>query len=164
VDCADGGTSIWPMLSGMTGFPDDDDVPELLPPDEMPPITDQMTLHRTWRALMGPLGFARRQLWVMHVGDDDRPLGVVQIDEVPAELDPEHAEMVVSMLREAAGDVTFAFLFARPGRSPRTAADLSWAVGLTRACRAAGVRAWPVHLANDRELTVVAPDDLADAG
>jgi hypothetical protein len=153
------------MLAGM----DDDtpeDIPELLPPDEMPPITDQLTLHRTWRALMGPLGFARRQLWVMHVGADDRPLGVVQVDDVPAHLDPEHAELVVRTMAEATGageEVSFAFLLARPGRASRTTADLSWARGLTRACRAVGLRAWPVHLANDREIAVVAPDDLADA-
>jgi hypothetical protein len=167
VDCERGGTSIRRMLARMTDTPHDepDEIPPLLPPDQMPPVTDQLALHRTWRALMGELGFAGPQLWVLHLGGDGRPLGVVQIDDVPARLDAAHADLLVRALGRAAGDgVALAFLFARPGRAARTPEDLTWATGLARACRTAGVRSWPVHLANDREITVVAPEDLADAG
>jgi hypothetical protein len=163
------------MLAPMTENPDQnpdqspderpDEIPPLLPPDQMPPVTDQLTLHRTWRALMGELGFSHRQLWVLHLDPGGKPLGVVQIDDVPARLDAAHAELLVRALGEAAGaDVGLAFLVARPGRAPRSADDLTWATGLARACHRAGARCWPVHLANDREITVVAPDDLADAG
>ncbi|WP_207009251.1 hypothetical protein [Nocardioides aromaticivorans] len=50
-------------------------------------------------------------------------------------------------------------LFARPGGSSRTAGDLAWARILRSICDR-----WPVHPANDVELRVAAPDDLAAAG
>jgi hypothetical protein len=147
------------MLAGM-----DEPIPDLLPPDEMPPITDQATLQRTWRALMGPLGFADRQLWVLFIDDAGGVRAVTPIHEVPRRLVDEEAERLCRMLGHLEDGLSFAFLYARPGPRGRTGDDMSWARGLDRAGRRLGTRAWPVHLANDRELTVVAPDDLADAG
>jgi hypothetical protein len=142
----------------------DDEIPPLLPPDEMASVTDQATLHHTWRALMGPLGFADRQLWVLFLSADGRPLGVTPVHDVPPRLDADEADLLMALLGEAGDDMSVAFLYARPGRGPRTADDLTWASGLVRACRAAGVPTWPVHLADDRQLSVVGPDDLEDAG
>jgi hypothetical protein len=139
-----------------------DGIPPLLPPDQMPSITDQAALYRTWRALMGPLGFSRRQLWVLAI-DGDRPRGVTQVDEVPARLDDDMAVELLSLFAEVAPGASLAFLYARPGLGPRTADDLSWGAALSRATRTVPVRVWPVHLADDRAITVVAPDDLADA-
>jgi hypothetical protein len=142
----------------------DEDIPPLLPPEQMPPIKDQATLHHTWRALMGELGFAGPQLWVFFVDDHGRPGDVVTIKDVPARLAAPDAEQLIPLLREVGEGRAVAFLYARPGRGGRTADDLTWARQLTRTCRKAGLRVWPVHLATDREITVVAPDDLDLAG
>lgn len=141
----------------------DDQIPPLLPPDQMPPITDQAALHRTWRALMGPLGFSRPQLWVLTV-EGDRPGGLTRIDDAPAALDDATAVEMLSVLAEVAPGASLAFLYARPGTGPRTADDLTWGAALGRAAAQVGVDVWPVHLADDRSLLVLAPDDLLDAG
>lgn len=140
-----------------------DDIPPLLSPEQMPPITDQAGLHLTWRALMGPLGFSRRQLWVLTI-DGDRPRGVTQIDEVPARLSDDMAVELLSLFAEVAPGASLAFLYARPGVGQRTDDDLSWGAAVARAAHRVPVTVWPVHLADDRSITVVAPDDLLDAG
>ncbi|MDN5856542.1 MAG: hypothetical protein L0K86_27635 [Actinomycetia bacterium] len=43
------------------------DIPPLLPADQMPPIRNERDLHERWRALMGELGFSGRTLWVTFV-------------------------------------------------------------------------------------------------
>ena len=50
-----------------------DEIPKLLPPDQMPPIEDQAGLEHHWRAMMGELGFAAPQLWVLFID----PHGIV---------------------------------------------------------------------------------------
>lgn len=56
----------------------------------------------------------------------------------------------------AASPTDVAFLYCRPGPAGWLIGDRHWAAGL------AGLfpGGWPVHLANDHELRVVAPDDL----
>ena len=54
-----------------------------------------------------------------------------------------------------------ALLYTRPGVDTMNGDDRSWARSLTVAARAAGIDLWPVHFANDEELRVFAPDDLA---
>jgi hypothetical protein len=53
------------------------------------------------------------------------------------------------------------FLLTRPGRAEITAGERRWAQALADVVRRAGLRPWPVHRANDHELVVIAPDDLA---
>ncbi|MEQ6900276.1 hypothetical protein [Nocardioides sp. YIM 152588] len=133
----------------------DHEIPPLLPPDRMPPIVDQVSLERTWRALMGELGFAEPQLWVLIMAGG-RPLGLTKVEGVPLRPEPGDAAGLLDLLRDAVtDDEELAFLFARPGRA-RAAGDVAWARAL-----APGSGRWPVHVANDRELWVVAPDDLA---
>ncbi|TNM46094.1 hypothetical protein FHP29_03965 [Nocardioides albidus] len=133
-----------------------DEIPPLLPPDQMPPLADQAALDHTWRALMGRLGFATPQLWVLLV-DGDQPRQVIEVADVPSDPRPEEVDrmrVLVEQARECG--LSCAFLYARPGGATRTAGDLTWARGL-----AALDQRWPVHLANDLELRVAAPDDLA---
>jgi hypothetical protein len=66
----------------------DDDIPPLLPPEDMPPVNSQADLHRFWRALMGPLGFGRRTLWLVFVATD----GTVEPMVAPIDDIPEHPE------------------------------------------------------------------------
>lgn len=122
----------------------------------MPPLTDQCALEHTWRALMGELGFASPQLWVLFV-DGDQPRHVVKVEDVPLHPTRDDLQGVRGLVDHVLGDGrSCAILYARPGRTPRTAGDLAWARGLV------GVGGtWPVHLANDVELRVAAPDDLA---
>ena len=143
------------MLRRMT------DIPELVPPEQMPAIVDQRSLELTWRMLMGRLGFADPQLWILLLN----PVGgidlIVPVHEAPLEWDGETGAGMRYVLEEIRPH-SFAFLFARPGGRLRTPADLTWARALAEICRELG-SPWPVHLANDFELTVVAPDDLAEA-
>lgn len=141
----------------MTDHDRPDHIPPLLPPDQMPPIVDQASLEDTWRRLMGRLGFSRPQLWLLFI-DGDRSRHVVNVEDVP--LHPTTAELdgVRSMLDHIIDDRrSCAVLYARPGGPARTPGDLAWARGLA----AATGGGWPVHLANDIELRVAAPDDLA---
>ena len=119
-----------------------------------------------WRSLMGPLGFGQRLLWLQLLDADGRctPL-LLTIEELPLLPDEECFDQLVGFVRhlvelEVPGG-SVAFLLSRPGRAGLSAGDLRWARGLTDAARRLGVRAWPVHLANDHELRVVTDDDLA---
>ncbi|TCJ30446.1 hypothetical protein [Nocardioides jejuensis] len=129
------------------------EIPTLLPPDQMPPIVDQASLEHHWRALMGKLGFGRPRVWVLLI-QRSRGLMVSEVDELP--LRPE--DDAASGLRHVFGSfdgVEPAFLYCRPGSSALSAADRAWVDVLVAASDA-----WPVHVANDVELRVVAPDDL----
>ncbi|GAA3532226.1 hypothetical protein [Nocardioides daeguensis] len=135
---------------------DDHDIEPLRPPGQLPPLVDQAALERTWCSLMGALGFATPQLWVLLV-DGDQPLHVIEVTDLPTEPVDRDVDSIGLLVRQAhQHDLRCAFLYARPGGAPRTPGDLGWARGLV------GLDArWPVHLANDAELRVVAPDDLA---
>lgn len=134
-------------------------IPPLLPPDQMPPITDQASLEHTWRALMGELGFSKPQLWLFFIAGD-RPGPVLNVEDVPLHPSQEEIDGLERLLADVvADDRTCAFLYARPGGSGRTPGDLAWA----RALAAVPGATWPVHLANNVELRVAAPDDLAES-
>jgi hypothetical protein len=54
----------------------------------MPPIRTQADLRQHWRALMGPLGFTRRSLWLLFVDSDAKATNVLtRVEDLP--LDPE---------------------------------------------------------------------------
>lgn len=132
-------------------------IPPLLPPDQMPPITDAAVLEETWRALMGELGFARAQVYLLFV-DAGRPLFVSHVEEVPAHpLPPDIAALTRVLERLPVPEVSVAFLYCRPGAAALTPADRTWARGLAR------FSPWPVHVASDDDIVPVAPDDLVEA-
>lgn len=142
-----------------------DDHYPLRTPDAMPPIRDDRDLHRTWSALMGPLGFGQRRLWLAFIDETGRMNGALtQVDDLPARADDQFCRTLVQICADLLGDPTdgrsCALLLTRPGRDPVNRDDRSWAQGLTTAARRAGVAMWPVHFANDRELVVFAPDDM----
>jgi hypothetical protein len=141
----------------------EDEIPPLLPPDQMPPVTDQATLHRTWRALMGKLGFASRQIWVLFLDEGGQPLHATTVERVPRRAWPADVLQLARVFASVDPHAAPAFLYARPGSGPRTEEDLAWGRALATASRDAGIGRWPVHLANGDEITVVAPDDLAEA-
>lgn len=135
------------------------------PRQPLPPITDADALHQVWRHVMGRPGFRHRTLWMLLIAADGRPVHAVQLDEAPRAFEDGVADNLVDLVRELhAGGLTVAFLYSRPGPGPRTADDMTWANGLTAHLRRNNLPTWPVHLANDSEIAMVRPDDLAAAG
>ena len=142
----------------------DDDIPPLTCPDDLPPIRNQEDLHRVWRMLMGPLGFGGRSLWMLVLDEDARPtLALLQVDELPPTPDPQIRKDLERFLAHLLPDRdgTPVFLLTRPGRTPITDGERRWAQLLMEIVRRAKLEMWPVHRANDMELVVIAPDDLA---
>lgn len=143
----------------------DDDIPPLLPVQEMPPVRTQHHLYLHWRALMGPLGFSERLLWVSLLDDGGFQTPVLtQIADLPVDPDDELLtrlmEMFSDILHAYAEGGSVAMLLSRPGRASMTESDRAWARGLMSAADRTGVPMRPVHLANDEELRVFADDDL----
>lgn len=143
---------------------DDDEIPPLKPAGEQPPIHTTHDLFQHWRALMGPLGFARPKLWLCFISSADiaAPM-ITQIDELPRF--PDHLFLtnlteIVKTLLDEDEESSLAVLLSRPGRSQLTASDHAWARGLTAAATASGVLMRPVHLATDEAVRTFAPDDL----
>lgn len=142
-----------------------DDTPPLRHPEDMPAIRSQADLHQLWRALVGPLGFSQPALWVSFVSIDDRANGIItKIDELPDRPDD---LLLYSLMMICGGQIDrdlpggrVAFLYSRPGSRLVTDDDRAWARGLRSAARKAGVPCEPIHLANDEELRIFAPDDL----
>lgn len=138
----------------------------LMRPEDMPPVTNPAALHERWTALMGPLGFSRRRLWLAFIQPDGtmNP-ALTQIDDIPGRADATTCAPLLDVCAHIVGEDldggSVAILYSRPGRHPMSADDRSWARGLTEAARRRQVRMWPVHFANDEILQVFAPDDLA---
>jgi hypothetical protein len=136
------------------------EMPALLPPDQMPAVLTPADLHRTWRALMGDLGFADRALWLLFIGPGGRPLGpLITVDDLPDGPHGLEAGDFVALCREildGPGDCgSVAMLITRPGADAWHLGDRAWARFLTQVAEGIGGQVWPVHRANDRELTAV---------
>lgn len=147
---------------------DNDKIPPLKPPEQMPPIHSQHDLQQHWRALMGPLGFSERLLWLGFIDTDRRMTPMLsQISDIPAYPDSKLLagllDIATRILRDPLGGGSVAIMVSRPGRAAMTDSDLAWARALTEAARVAELPFEPVHLANDEILTVFSPDDLAPA-
>jgi len=141
-------------------------IPPRRRPEDMPLVLSQADLHRHWRALMGELGFAQSRLYLQFFTVEGRCTPVIlDITELPDLPDDDMAEALMRFCSQALEQVAepgtrVGILYARPGgRSPRTA-DLAWARFVTEAAGRHGVPIFPVHVANDEELTVVSPDEL----
>ncbi len=142
----------------------DDQIPPLTSPDDLPPVRTQEDLHRVWRMLMGPLGFGGHSLWMLVLDEDARPTpALLQIEDLPPlptlEQRRDMERFLAQLLPDRRGTVVF--LLTRPGPTPITAGERRWAQALMEVVRRAKLPTWPVHRANDLELVVIAPDDLA---
>ena len=159
VEGARGGRRHGATIVSMT----DDELPPLLPPDEMPAVRTQSDLRQAWRALVGRLSFAERQLWLLFLDPDGRPSGpLLTVDDLPDGPYDLPVDDLVEVCREIldgpGNGGSVAMLISRPGRDRWHVGDRAWARYLTAAAHRVGGPVWPVHRANDREL-VVAPDD-----
>ena len=146
----------------------DDDIPPLLPLEDTPPLRTQSDLHRHWRALMGPLGFSRRRLWLLFLDRDDRatPL-LLTVDDVPENPRAREVAALVGSCGETLrshGLGRVAVLVSRPGAGPLRPSDRRWGRALLDAARHAQVAFAPVHVANDDVVVALTGDDLLAAG
>jgi hypothetical protein len=146
----------------------DDDIPPLLPLHEVPPLQTQTDLHRQWRAMMGPLGFGRRRLWLLFLEPDDRPTELLmQIDDVGE--NPREGE--TDALLRICGEVLrehdlgrVAVLLSRPGGGRVRASDRRWGRALLESAHRFDVPLAPLHLANDDAVVPLTGDDLLATG
>jgi hypothetical protein len=130
----------------------------------MPPVRSQADLELHWRRLMGELGFGSTLLWWIFFDADGHGAPTIQqVEDLPEVPEPQGLANLMRICQQVLDDVapggSVAFLRSRPGGAGITAGDRAWASGIGRAARAAGVHCHPVHLANDQELRVFAPDD-----
>lgn len=146
----------------------DPDISHPTPADRPELIRDGHDLLACWRALMGELGFAERKLWLLFVERDGSVAPhVTQVAELPAYPDDERLDGLMYVCGEVMsglGDgASVAILISRPGGGGASDADRSWASRIVAAARRNRVTMYPVHLANDERLRVVAADDLIGA-
>jgi hypothetical protein len=146
----------------------DDDIPPLLPIHQVPPLRTQADLHRQWRAMMGPLGFSRRRLWLLFLSRDDHPTELLmQIDDVPETPQPGQTDSLLQLCQEVRGEHDLgrvAVLLSRPGERALRASDRRWGRALLDSARRLDVPLAPVHLANDEAVVPLAGDDLVATG
>lgn len=133
-----------------------------------PQVTNQADLQLRWSMLMGELGFGSPRLYMQFTSPDRSTDGViVEVDELPDVPDAETSAGLLNasarLLAQMTPGTRVALLYARPGRGGLSAADRAWARSLTDAAVAADIPMWPVHVANDEALRVVAPDDLTES-
>ncbi|GAB3992133.1 hypothetical protein [Nocardioides marmoraquaticus] len=132
-------------------------------------LDTQADVQTMWELLMRPLGFASHSIWICLVDDRGAPLPqLTQVGDGDGRLPrPKEVaalcDMVGGLASHLDGVDGVAFLISRPGASGLTDADRRIAAQLYSGARAAGLRCEPVHVADDREVVAVAPDDLAAA-
>ena len=139
-----------------------------LVPENLPDVRTQSDLHALWRTLMEPLGFGYPRLYVVFIPPDGRCVPhITEVGDLPALPDRMMIGNLLTICASLLDQVLptgsrVAFLHARPGRRGITTADRAWGAALLAAADDALVPTWPVHLANDHELRVLTPDDLAE--
>jgi hypothetical protein len=133
-----------------------------------PPTTlrNQTHLHQTWRFILAGEVFEEPALCLLLVAADGSPVPVpVRIDELPDDLDDDACDhltgLVTEMLERLGRGASVAWLLGRPGDGRITARDRVQARALLQAGWRAGLRPWPVHVADHTGIRVCAPDDLA---
>jgi hypothetical protein len=135
--------------------------PYMPPPIETAtdPIHSAADMRQRWRAVMGPLGFSERLLWIGFVGPDRRMVKALsQVPLGPRPRRPIVASTMTALLEVLDGlkdGTTVALLLTRPGRGPISDADRRWARLLTDAAAELGVPIEPVFRANDESLVQV---------
>lgn len=142
------------------------DIPPARRPEDTPAIKTQEDLCQQWRSLMGELGFGQRYLWALILDADGRVLpGIIQIEDCSAAPDGLMIRALMRSLRRVLKDdcaeASLAFLWSRPGSAETRATDIGWATALITEAKRAKLPIWPVHFANDYDLRVFAPDELA---
>lgn len=125
------------------------------------PLRDHADLFALWEGIVGEPGFARRSLWLVFLDDENRPFDViVPIDDIPEEADVGAIDRMLAHLRSGNASGAVVTMLSRPGSGRVRETDREWARGI-ESMLAEHQSYWPVHLATDDGLRVLAPDDLA---
>jgi hypothetical protein len=139
--------------------------PRLTRPELMPPIRTQDDLRQHWRALMGPLGFTKRALWLLFLDAEGRATNVLtRVEDLPLDPDTSTLRNIMyvsgSVISSTAVGGSLALQLSRPGRGQLLETDRAWARGLTLAAAEARLCLRPIHLATCDDIRIFAPDDL----
>jgi hypothetical protein len=126
------------------------------------PVYSAADMGQRWRAIMGPLGFGERLLWIGFVGPDRRM--VKALSQVP--IRPRPSRELVESTMAALPDVldgfkqgtTVALLLTRPGKGPISHLDRQWSTLLTEVAAEFAVPVEPIFRANDETLVQVEPE------
>jgi hypothetical protein len=125
------------------------------------PVQSAADLRQRWRALMGPLGFGQRLLWICFVGPDRCMIKAFSQVPLGSGANAVLAESVVSGLQDVLPDfpegTTVALLLTRPGTGPISQLDRQWSTLLTDLAAEFGVALEPIFRANDEALVQVEP-------
>jgi len=129
-------------------------------------IRTQSDVQRMWELLMQPLGFRSTSVWVTFIGVDDRPTRfLVEISESEQLPDIGEVANLFAILEQVCAEegegTSVAFLVTRPGRDSVNAFDRDLAGRLVAGARSSHLHCHPIHVANDRAVWAVTPDDLA---
>ncbi|MCV6966983.1 hypothetical protein H7J50_24740 [Mycobacterium intermedium] len=125
------------------------------------PVHSASDLRERWRALMGPLGFGERLLWIGFLGPDRRLIKT--LTQVPIGPSPRAlvSRGVMSGLQSRLDDLpaesTVALLLTGPGRGGISPSDRQWAKALTDAAAQYDVPLLPIFRANDEAVIQIEP-------
>ncbi len=145
------------MMSRMTEQ-DASPIPPIETADD--PVHSVADLGQRWRALMGPLGFGERLLWVGFIGPDRR--FTKMLSQIPVGVRPQSRALKTimsalrSLLDEMPSGSTVALLLTGPGKGAVTSVDRVWSQQLTHAAARCEVPLEPVFRANDEVLLQIA--------
>jgi hypothetical protein len=139
---------------------------ELLPIPPIETATDPVhsatDLRQRWRALMGPLGFGERLLWIGFVGRDRRLYKTMTQIPMPPRPRRDYVDDVLVRLHwilyEFEPGTNGALLLTRPGGGGISQLDQQWAALLTEAAAERDVQLEPIFRANDESLVQVEPE------
>jgi hypothetical protein len=128
-------------------------------------IHDPTELEEFWRELIAPLGFSSRQIFAFMIQADGEVFRhMFHVTECPREPESEMVAAFAGTLRMAADEFapggSCALLWARPTGGGTRATDREWVRCLTDAFTNVHLNRWPVFVADDSVMRVVAPDDL----
>jgi hypothetical protein len=125
------------------------------------PVYSASDLRQRWRALMGPLGFGEKLLWISFLGPDRRlmktmsqvPIGPLAKSRILKSL----MSALHTVLNDMPSESTVALLLTGPGRGAISPTDRQWARSLTEAAAQFDVPLLPIFRANDESILQVEP-------
>jgi hypothetical protein len=138
---------------------------ELLPIPPIETATDPVyspaDLRQRWRALMGPLGFGQRLLWVGFMGGDRRLYKTMTQIPMPPRPRRDYVDDVLVrwhwILYEFEPGTTPALLLTRPGVGGISELDRQWVALMTEVAAERDLPLEPIFRANDECLVQVKP-------
>ncbi len=132
------------------------------------PIHSASDLRERWRALMGPLGFGEKLLWIGFIGPDRRLYKTMSQLPIGPRPKSRVSTGLMSALRSVVDGMppgcTVALLMTGPGRGAIPAGDRLWAKSLSEAAAGLDVPLETIFRANDESLLPIEPAPVERAG